>query len=276
MGSVFRKSVTRPIPPTATVTTQGGKTEARWKTRAGKWSTAEVVTRPDGREVISVESGAFFAKYRDADGVVRVVPTRCRTEDAARQLLADLERQAERVRAGVATTQELAVAERMSVPIERHVAEYTSTLTGSACYRDNARRYLNHIATACRWTRLADLRRSDLERWLADEARKGRGARSRNASRETAIAFCNWCVRDGRLSVNPFDKLAKANTDADPRRRRALTEAEIGRLLEVARTRPLLEAQTVRRGAKKGQTVAKLTEGHRLTLEAKGWFRALA
>ena len=62
MGSVFRKCVTRPVPPTGTVTKQGGKRVARWKNRAGKWATAEVVTRPDGREVIGVESGTYFAK----------------------------------------------------------------------------------------------------------------------------------------------------------------------------------------------------------------------
>ena len=123
MGSVFRKCVTRPVPPTATITKQGGKRLARWKKRASKWTTAEIVTRPDGREVISVESGTFFAKYRDADGIVQVVPTGCRSEDAARQILADFERQTERVRAGVVTVQELAVADRMSVPIARHIAE---------------------------------------------------------------------------------------------------------------------------------------------------------
>jgi integrase len=276
MGSVFRKTTTRPVPTGATVARQGGKAVARWKSRAAKWRTAEVVALDDGRQAIRQESSTYFAKYRDHDGTVRVVPTGCRDESAARQVLADLERQAERVRAGVATTQELAVAERMSVPIEQHIAEYTSTLTGSACYRENADRYLRRLAADCRWTRLADLRRSDLERWLADQARQGRGARSRNAFRETIIAFCNWCVRDGRLTVNPFDRLPKANTDADPRRRRrALTEAEIGRLLEVARTRPVLEAQTVRRGVRRGQAVAKLSDAHRRALEATGRFRAL-
>jgi integrase len=238
--------------------------------------TAEVVTLADGREVIRQESGTYFAKYRDHDRTVRVVATGCRDESTARQVLADLERTVDRVRAGVVTTHELAVADRMSDPIEQHIAEYTSTLTGSACYRENAGRYLRRLAADCRWTRLCDMRRSDVERWLADQDRRGRGARSRNGFREAIIAFCNWCVRDQRLTVNPFDKLPKANTDADPRRRRrALTEAEIGRLLEVARNRPVLEAQTVRRGARRGQTVARLSDAHRRALEATGRFRAL-
>ena len=115
------------------------------------------------------------------------------------------------------------------------------------------------------------MRRSDIERWLADEGRNGRGARSRNAFREALLSFCNWCVRDRRLTVNVFDKLPKANTDADPRRRRrALTETDIGRLLDIARRRPVLDALTVRRGDRQGQQVAKLTDTHRKRARSSG------
>jgi hypothetical protein len=55
----------------------------------------------------------------------------------------------------------------------------------------------------------------------------------------------------GRLSSNPFKGVPKADEKADPRRRRrrrSMTEAELVRLLDVARRRPLLDALTVRRG----------------------------
>jgi integrase len=91
------------------------------------------------------------------------------------------------------------------------------------------------------------------------------------------MTFCNWCVRDKRLTVNPFDKLPKANTDADPRRkRRALTEEEIGRLLDVTLRRPVLDAQRVNRGPRRGQRVAKLSDDRRSLLEAQGRSRAIA
>ena len=48
--------------------------------------------------------------------------------------------------------------------------------------------------------------------------------------------------------------MPKADAKADRRRkRRALTEAELTRLLDVARRRPLLDAMTVRRGKRKGE-----------------------
>ncbi|HMB02483.1 MAG TPA: hypothetical protein VKP69_01940, partial [Isosphaeraceae bacterium] len=87
----------------------------------------------------------------------------------------------------------------------------------------------------CGFARFADLKQESLERWLATETLKGRSARSRNAHRTALVSFCNWCVAVGRLSTNPFKGVPKANEAADPRRRRrAMTEAELVQLLEVA------------------------------------------
>ena len=65
---------------------------------------------------------------------------------------------------------------------------------------------------------------------------------SRNAYRNALVRFCNWCIENRRLVVNPLQRVPKANEKADPRRqRRSLTEAELSRLLVVARLRPLAE-----------------------------------
>jgi hypothetical protein len=262
MASVFRKTTTRPVPAGATVARQGGKAVARWKTRAAKWRTAEVVSLDGGRQAIRQESSTYFAKYRDHDGTVRVVPTRCRDESAARQVLADLERQAERVRAGVVTTRELAVADRMADPIDRHIADYAATLTGSKSHRENTERYLRTLASECRWSRLTELRRDDLELWLADRSRPGpdghpvRSARSRNAFQTAAVSFANWCVRSERLTVNPFARLPKADIELDRRRvRRSLSVAEVERIADAAQNAPE-RPPTRRSGADAGSVQA--------------------
>jgi integrase len=101
-------------------------------------------------------------------------------------------------------------------------------------------------------------------------------ARTRNAHLAAIIAFGNWCVQTHRLVANPFNRMPKANEKADPRRRRrALTEEELVRLLDVARSRPLVEAMTVRRGQRKGQAVARVRDETRRRLERLGWERAL-
>jgi integrase len=292
MGSVFKKMKTKPLPEGAELFTRKRKvtgrqpdgskrvehvTEqcARWKDARGKNRVELVTTGEDGTTRLRLESGTYFAKFRRHDGTVQVVPTGCRDLEAARQVLADLEKQTDRVRAGVVTPDELAMADRKLDPLEGHLTDYLATLTGSAMYRDDIGRYVRRLAKDCGWIRLADLKRFDLEKWLADETRAGRSARSRNAYREAMVCLCNWCVTNHRMPENPFHKLPKAKVKTDPRRqRRALTEAEVARLLDVALNRPVRDALRINRGPRKGQLASKLTEERRLALEAQGRFRA--
>src|SRR4051812_18082675 len=106
MGTVFRKTTTRPLPPGAEIFVRKGEHCARWKDRKGKARTAPLTVGNDGSERIVTESPFYVAKYRDGSGVVQTVSTGCRDETAARQVLADLERRAELVRAGVMTAAE--------------------------------------------------------------------------------------------------------------------------------------------------------------------------
>ena len=72
--------------------------------------------------------------------------------------------------------------------------------------------------------------------------------------------------------MNPFEKMAKRNEKADPRRpRRALTPEEVQQLLDAAQARPLHEALHKNRG----DGPAKLSEATRAKLEARGRERAL-
>jgi hypothetical protein len=118
MGSVFRKTITRPVPATAEVVTIQGKKPrriARWQS-GGRRVDAEVTTTTDGRDMVRVKSSTYYAKYRNADDNVVVVPTGCRDRKMAEQFLARLEKEAERVHAGVATQAETQRAKRMGVP----------------------------------------------------------------------------------------------------------------------------------------------------------------
>ncbi len=279
MGSVFKKAVTRPLPTGAEFITRQGVRLARWKDAKGKSRTAPVTIGRDGSERIREDSKTYFARHRDGNGVVVETSTGCRDESAARQVLADLERRAERIKAGLLTPAEDRMADHLTTPIGEHVAGYIDSMKSRgvvAMHRDNTRRYLERLMTDCGFGRLADLKRESLERWLSTESGKNRSARSRNAYRTALVSFCNWCVAVGRFSTNPFKGVPKANEAANPRRRRrAMTEAELTRLLEVARRRPLLEAQTVRRDKRKGEAYANIRPEVRRRLEAVGRERAL-
>ena len=261
MGQVFKKTTTRPVPSGAKVVEAGGKLTARWKGRGSKakWMTASVVTLDDGRQVIRQESSTYFARYRDQGKALIVVSTGCRDESAARQVLADLERRVERIKSGVLTPAEDAASEQQKRSVEHHLDAYVSTLIGSAMHRENTRSYLKKLLADCRWTRLADMRRSDLECWLSEQVRLNRSARSRNAYQTALVSFCRWCVRDGRMTENPFAGMPKANLDADPRRkRRAFTPDELARLIDAARKAPGRPA--LKRTEGDGQSVKRPAE----------------
>jgi integrase len=278
MGSVFKKTFTKPVPKGAEIVARKGERFARWKVR-GKTRTAPLTTGEGGADRVVIESPYFVAKYRDGSGVVQTVSTGCKDETAARQVLADLERRAELIRSGVISAAEAATGNHQSTAFGEHADAYLAHLEAKgACaeHRSERKRQLRHLAEVCAFGTLADLRREPLERWLAQQTAGGMGARTRNSYLCSALAFCNWCVEVGRLALNPFVAVPRADEKADPRRkRRAMTEAELVNLLAVARERPLLEALTVRRGPRKGERYADVRPEVRERLERLGRERAL-
>src|SRR5262245_41122251 len=102
MGNVYRPTLTRALPRDAEIVERDGVRTARWRTGHGKIQTAEVITTERGERIVQ-QSGKFIARFRDADGVVKLVATGCRDEVAARARMAELERRAELVKSGVLT-----------------------------------------------------------------------------------------------------------------------------------------------------------------------------
>jgi integrase len=279
VGTVFKKTFTKPLPAGAETFVRKGERFARWKDRKGKTRTAPLTVGVDKSERVIIESPYYVAKWRDGAGVVRTEATGCKDETTARQVLADLERRAELVRSGVVTGAEAAIGDHQGSPLtghfdaydEHHQAKEVTTI-----HREDTGRYLRRLAAECAFGTLADLRREILERWLSRQTVEGMSARTRNAYRNAMVSFCNWCVETSRLAVNPFDSVPKANEKADPRRqRRAMTEPELVKLLAVARERPLLEALTVRKGPRKGERYADVRPEVRERLDLLGRERAL-
>jgi hypothetical protein len=179
VGTVFKKTVTRPLPPGAEIFVRKGERLARWKDRRGKTRTAPLTAGRDGSERIVTESPYYVAKYRDGTGVVQVAPTGCRDETAARRVLADLERKAELVRAGVMSAAEAAIGDHQAAPLAEHFNAYLAYLqTKGACeeHRSERGRQLRRLAADCSFATLLDLRRESLERWLNARAEAGMGA----------------------------------------------------------------------------------------------------
>src|SRR5262245_56622146 len=104
MAFVYRKQFTKSLPIGAVVVTKAGRPHARWKDRHGK---ARIAPLTEDGTRIACEARTWTARHRDATGALVESPTGCKDEQNARSKLAELERQAERVKAGVVTAREL-------------------------------------------------------------------------------------------------------------------------------------------------------------------------
>jgi integrase len=204
-----------------------------------------VVDCADGKLRVRGQSRYYIARYRDGSGTMVEVPTKCSDIVAARALLSQLERRAELVRAGVMTAAEGDAADHADLPLSRHFDAYECRLRakgGNERRIAMLRRRLERLARECRFARLNRMSASTVEEWLVSQADAGMAAATRNVYRESLVCFGNWCRRTHRLSVNPFTDLPRADGKADRRhQRRALTEAELLRLLNAVRLRPLAE-----------------------------------
>jgi len=281
MATIYRKTYRRALPEGAEVVCRNGKQVARWTDGNGHKQTAEVAD--DGQNII-VESQAWYARYRDADGIERRVSTKCRDEQAARQVLADLLAEAEKVRAGILTAQEMQASRHADRPLKDHFADYleylkAKTVRGrkvSEAHRDNVGRQLECLADECSLRRLGDITRQRMVRWLNAQADAGeRAPRTVNTYRAALVAFCSWAVKEGRLTTNPLEGLPKADESEVRRERRALSQEEIAALLEAARTRPLRDALTIRTGPRKGELAATVRPHEQERLQQLGGEREL-
>ncbi len=133
MATVHRKAYTMPLPKRAQIIERDGVRIARWRLRNGKLRTAEVVDGQDGTIRVRGRSAFYTAKYRDGSGETIELSTGCRDETAARAILAQLERRAELVKAGVLTLAESDSASHGKVALKRHLDAYQKHLDVKGC-----------------------------------------------------------------------------------------------------------------------------------------------
>jgi integrase len=306
MGTVYKKTVTRPLPANANIKERRRRATARelrrdpntaticetvatWTDRAGRKRTAVVVVGSDGLTRIREEAATYTAKYRDADGIVQEVATGCRDIDAAKVKLTELSKAVEKIKCGSLSRSDAEVGKWQNVPLSVHVADYIADLKARGLNADRVKTseaYLNNDCDGCGFKWLRDLNADALRKWLRSDSEMG--AATYNWHSALWSAFGSWLcgirldgrrksqTGDRRIASNPFAGFGKKN-ERDNRRRiaRALTLDEMRRLLDQARRRPLDDALTIRRGKNKGQQTAKLSPERRAELERLGHERAL-
>lgn len=261
MGNVFKQKISRPLPENATVVTRrtknGTELVASWKDRTGKKRSAAVVTAADGLQRIRTESATYYAKFRDGNDIVQIVPTGCRDKQAALSMLDQLQTTADKVRVGSITNEDLEIGKHSRLPTLGHLKDYVESLKQSKRHGGRIKeteKRITEVVDGCKFERLADLNADAFVSWLATESDKGRSPSVLNAYIEVMVSFGYWLagkrvankrsnlLGEKRLTQNPMAGIGKYDVESDRRRkRRALTEPELNRLLFVARWRPLAE-----------------------------------
>lgn len=270
MARIFQQQYTRPVPAEVKFRRRGGRSFAFI---GGEWRPCN-----DARTRYTVTCDVWSMEFRNAAGKKQIKSTKCRDKQAAQGVLQRTLQQVEKIRGGL-TTDTLAEASRHAGSgIESHIAAWLASLKAngrSAKWQESCRYSIHRLRRECTWTRLVDLSYDSFDKWL-----RGRdmGARTRNAYRETLVAFCSWCATTKRLAANPFTDYPVANVAADPKRPRgAFTHDELQKLLDATEARSPARAIAYRVMSLTGLRVNELRsllvrdfDGKTLRLSAKG------
>ena len=161
-----------------------------------------------------------------------------------------------------------ATAERFAThartPLKVHIADYFAHCDhiGQAARHITVKRgHLDRLIDGINAERLVHLEPNAVSRHFQCLKHQGLSARTINASRAAVVAFVNWCVKSGRIAENPLGIIPKLDEQKDRRRiRRAMSDAELIRLLDAAGPRRLVYLTAALTGLRRGE-LRKITWG---------------
>ncbi|MCP3915681.1 MAG: tyrosine-type recombinase/integrase, partial [bacterium] len=185
--------------------------------------------------------GRYQVSWYDHKGKRRTKSSGTTDHRAAERIATELEAQAALRREGVVDPRHDRFATENSKPLSRHVGDYIAHC-GHVGHADRhvsqKERHLTLLFQEAELTKLFEITTDPVEQNLRTLREAGLSARTVNFRRQIVVAFVNWLVRVGRMESNPLKNIPKLDEGRDRRRvRRALSEEELARLLDVAESR---------------------------------------
>lgn len=210
-------------------------------------------------------SRTYVARYR-LEGDLK--PTRVRLGVTDKQLawekLRQIVREAERERLGVLAPKNQ--REAALRPIVEHVEKFVAdrrALRRDEKYVRELRRKLLRLVKECSWRTATDVTGESFCSWRLREAKS---AKTLNEYLNAVSAFTRWLAR--RIGMNPLGFVEKVERSEEPRRlRRALSEAELQRLIQAGGRRGIVYLVAARTGIRRGEL--EQIEWRDVHLEAK-------
>ncbi len=187
------------------------------------------------------KGGTFYITYHVRPGQRKTVKG-CKDRAATEALARKLEADAMLRREGVIDVRAERLGYWESLPLEDHLADYENTLRSkgvTAKHLNITLHYIREIDDACRFKEPADFDPVRVAAYVADLKSRGMGAHAINARLTALKSLTRWLFRSERMRTDPMMQVAKLNARVDPRRRRrALTDEELVRLIRVAECGP--------------------------------------
>ena len=218
----------------------------------------------------------WLVAWTDENGV-RKAKTAFTDYEASLELARKIAKRAAMATAGVTDPFE----DHRQTPIAQHLDEFIASLKSgrrAPRYVFQVENRIKRILAGLGVKFLHELDPVAVDRFLADLAqKKNYSGITRNEYIASIKSFTKWAVTYRRAKDDPLVGLKalerKAIDPAHPRR--ALSMAEIGRLLEAAERRPLLEVQMIRLGPNKGKPLANVDRRTKARARRKGRERRL-
>lgn len=188
------------------------------------------VRKVNGR---SVRSRLYYGRLRiDGETKVDTIPLRCADKGVAVTKLLQLRRERERVAVGLAVPR--SELDALKKPLSEHVEAFLADLQGKGRTVTTIKHYrtlLRVLWAGCGWRTLRDVDEAKFSCW---RARSKLGPKYLNDILGAALTLFRWLERAGHIAVNPLRHVEKVKNDGAGRYRRALSAAEVARLLAVA------------------------------------------
>ena len=228
MGTLIRIWKTIPMPTEATI---GRNRTVTWKAKGKKR-----IGKLSGQNRVSIQSDTWTAQYTDETGQSRRVSTKTTNRSVAEQILAQYEKDVDRIRVGVTTREELDKVPIKQTSLANLLEQFKTKMIAegtSPKYIKTAVNRIIELLQSCAIDSPSKIRRETIERWIADEMQcKQRSFGTINAYIITVKSFTQYLTDIGIFTTNPLKAIQQLNKELDRRKvRRAMTQDEISQLL---------------------------------------------
>lgn len=156
-----------------------------------------------------------------------------RDKRAAERVRDEFIREQERIHAGISPTRE--ACEAASASVETLIRAHIDDLRAQHCAADHVTNrgiLLRKMTKEIEWKLVRDIKPDSFIAWRAGNSHLA--SRTLNNYLAEIRTFLNWLEKSGRMTSNPLAGIQKVKVHTKARQRRAISDEEIGALLEVA------------------------------------------